>query len=162
MAGMSFYDEGVGRFLVSPGFGGTAAVLAGMIAYLAAVKKLTADQDTARKELTHEQRRDAYFALADVLEKAKDSVRDVDRISGSKYLQRGVPDELLQTQFGGGQEAALRQVQRFGPRPVREAAQSAVRHLDEMESAFEEWLMLDNAQPTFQTYRDKRTLDCVP
>ena len=45
-----FYDAGLGRFLVSPGFGGAAALLGGLLAFRAAWVKLKADSEVARQD----------------------------------------------------------------------------------------------------------------
>jgi hypothetical protein len=45
-----FFDAGIGRFLVSPGCGGAAALVGGLLAYLAATRKAADDRESARQE----------------------------------------------------------------------------------------------------------------
>lgn len=45
-----FFDAGLGRFLVSPGFGGASALLGGVLAYLAAARKTGADRENERQK----------------------------------------------------------------------------------------------------------------
>ena len=46
---VGFYDAGLGRFLVSPGFGGAAALLGGLLAFRPAWGKLRVDAEVARQ-----------------------------------------------------------------------------------------------------------------
>ncbi len=46
-----FFDAGVGRFLVSPGFGGAAALLGGLLAFAAALRKTRADREASEAAL---------------------------------------------------------------------------------------------------------------
>ncbi len=48
MAG--FFDTGAGRFLISPGFGGAAALLGGVLAFLAARQQLVHSREASRQE----------------------------------------------------------------------------------------------------------------
>lgn len=45
-----FFDAGIGRFLVSPGLGGLAAFLGGLLAYAAASRKSKDDREKARQD----------------------------------------------------------------------------------------------------------------
>ena len=45
-----FFDAGLGRFLISPGFGGASALLGGVLAYLAAQRKTRTDRENERQK----------------------------------------------------------------------------------------------------------------
>lgn len=45
-----YFDAGLGRFLISPGFGGAAAVVAALLAFVAARQKLSVDREASRQE----------------------------------------------------------------------------------------------------------------
>ncbi len=45
-----FFDAGLGRFLVSPGFAGLAALVGGSLAYAAARRKGSDDREAARQQ----------------------------------------------------------------------------------------------------------------
>lgn len=45
-----FFDAGIGRFLVSPGLGGLAAFLGGLLAYAAASRKSKDDREKTRQD----------------------------------------------------------------------------------------------------------------
>jgi hypothetical protein len=50
LARPGFYDAGVGRFLISPGFGGAATLLGGVLAFAASLIKLKRDREVTRQE----------------------------------------------------------------------------------------------------------------
>ena len=64
-----FFDAGVGRFLITPGAGGLAAVVAATIAYLAAVKTINSNRDAAALARVQERKADAYVQLIEVSER---------------------------------------------------------------------------------------------
>lgn len=49
-AASGFFDAGLGRFLVSPGFGGAAALVGGALAYGAARRKGVDDREAVRQQ----------------------------------------------------------------------------------------------------------------
>jgi len=45
-----FYDAGIGRFLISPGFGGLAALTAALLAFMVARRNAAQEREAARQE----------------------------------------------------------------------------------------------------------------
>jgi len=72
---IGFFDAGFGRFLISPGFGGAAALLGGLLAYLAARQKAGEEREDLRQKRWWE-------TLTWVYDRAT-SEREEARLSGS-------------------------------------------------------------------------------
>lgn len=61
VSGAGFYEAGLGRFLVSPGFGGVAVLLGGAVAYLAA-RRTSRDTRAETSAAAERAREDRWWA----------------------------------------------------------------------------------------------------